>query len=88
MRGVVSECLGELEGVCGWGVLGWWHSMYAQKERETKLTFLFVLLLYDIEDAGTFSCEARDTVVKIVIENGFQILWGGCENGGKEREEI
>ena len=88
MRGVVSECLGELEGVRRWGIVGWRQSTYAQRERRAELTFLFVLLLYDIEDAGAFSCEARDTVVKVVIKDGFQILWGGSENGRKEREEI
>lgn len=75
MRGVVSECLGKLVGVCGRGILGWRHSIYVQRERGAELTFLFVLLLYDIEDAAAFSCEARDTVVKVVIEDGFQILW-------------
>ena len=45
-----------------------------KETRGAGLTFLFVLLLYDIEDAGAFSCEARDTVVKVVIEDGFQIL--------------
>lgn len=40
MRGVVSKRLRKLVGVGGWGVLGWRHSIYAQRNTGSGTHFL------------------------------------------------
>lgn len=49
---------------------------------------MFVSLFDDIDYAAALSCKARDPVVKVLIEDGFQLVWRSTEYWRKEREKV
>ncbi len=51
------------------------------------LTFLFVLLLDDVDDAAALGSETRGAFVEVLIKDGLELFRRGTEERWKERSK-